>query len=148
MFLAVDEFRWMDRCEVMTQQSRERLPARREHITQSVRIAGCRRLYVSVDSKNPKELFLRVKGKDVTAEIVALHDALAICVALLLQNGVPLDRVVEHWVGIKVEPAGSVEGDTRIKFCSSSLDYIARHLLVHYGGRDDLAHVPKPEKAL
>jgi hypothetical protein len=39
------------------------LPNRRNHITQKVRIAGQRTLYIIVhDDEHPAEIFLRVKG--------------------------------------------------------------------------------------
>ena len=41
------------------------LPSRRNHITQKVRIANQRTLYISVhDDPSPAEIFLRVKGTD------------------------------------------------------------------------------------
>lgn len=44
---------------------RRALPNRRNHITQNVRIAGQRTLYLSVhDAKQPAEVILRVKGQD------------------------------------------------------------------------------------
>lgn len=128
--------------------TRKKLPPRRDHINQSVTIGGKVRLYVGVDSVQPKELWLRVKGEGITSLIVAFCDQLAISTASRLQRGETLEEICEPWVGIKVEPCGPVKGDERIKMCSSILDYLGRYLLVHYGGRDDLAHVPKPEKAL
>jgi hypothetical protein len=45
--------------------SRRPLPARRNHITQKVRICDQRTLYISVhDDPTPAEIFLRVKGAD------------------------------------------------------------------------------------
>ena len=44
---------------------RRALPNRRNHITQNVRIAGQRTLYLSVhDDKQPAEVILRVNGQD------------------------------------------------------------------------------------
>ncbi len=52
-------------------------PNRREAITQKVRIGGQRTLYVSVhNDPHPAELFLRIKGKDCTSEIINLFDVL------------------------------------------------------------------------
>jgi len=46
---------------------------RRNHITQKVRIAGRHVVYLTVqDDPNPKEVFLRVKGPEVTTEIIGL----------------------------------------------------------------------------
>ena len=46
------------------------LSNRRNHITQKVRIAGQRTLYISVDDdKHPAEIFLRLKGSDCSSEL-------------------------------------------------------------------------------
>ena len=128
--------------------TRKKLPPRRGHINQSVTIGGKVRLYVGVDSDEPKELWLRVKGEGITSLVVALCDQQAISTARRLQRGETLEEICGPWVGVKVEPCGVVKGDERIKMCTSILDYLGRYLLVYCAGRDDLAHVPKPEKAL
>ncbi len=49
------------------------LPARLQHITQKVRIAGPRTLYLSVhDDAHPAEILLRVKGLDCSSELIGL----------------------------------------------------------------------------
>ena len=54
------------------------LPARRNHTTQKIRIAGQRTLYLSVhDDPRPAEVFLRIKGPDCTSELIALYDVVA-----------------------------------------------------------------------
>jgi hypothetical protein len=54
------------------------LPARRESVTQKVKIGNCRTLYLSTHAAtSPLELFVRVRGQDCTAETVALYDCLA-----------------------------------------------------------------------
>ena len=51
------------------QSLRRPLPPRRDHVTQKVRIAGQRTLYISVhDDERPAEIFLRVKGSDCSSE--------------------------------------------------------------------------------
>jgi hypothetical protein len=51
--------------------SRLALPNRRNHITQKVRIAGQRTLYLSVhDDAQPAEIFLRVNGLDCSSELI------------------------------------------------------------------------------
>jgi hypothetical protein len=79
-------------------------------------------------------------------------DAFAIAVSLGLQHGVPLDSFVEAFVGTGFGPAGAVEGDPAVHRASSLLDYMFRHLAVHYLGRTDLpeaatddAEPPAPE---
>ncbi len=121
---------------------RRQLPSRRDHVTQKVRIGGKRTLYVSVHAdEHPGELFLRVKGDGCTSEVVSLYDSLARLASLALQYGTPLEKIADMLDQTKFEPCGPVEGHSRIKFCSSVPDFIGRHLLVEYCGRDDLAHV-------
>lgn len=58
--------------------SRLSLPNRRNHITQKVKIASQRTLYLSVhDDAQPAEIFLRVKGPDCSSELIGLYDVIA-----------------------------------------------------------------------
>ncbi len=126
----------------MTQ--RVTLPARRNSITQNVRIAGQRTLYISVhDDPSPAEIFLRVKGSDCTPEIIALYDVIARLMSVTLQYGASLEKLGDLLSGAKFGPCGPVSGHDRLKHCSSLPDLIGRHLLVEYCRRDDLAHVPQ-----
>lgn len=120
---------------------RRTLPDRRAHITQKVGIGAKRTLYLSVDSTTPSEVFIRVKQRQLDSEVVMLYDAVARIASLGLQYGVPLARIGETLLGTRSEPSGSVSGDGRIKFCNGSIDFVGRHVLVHYCGRTDLAHV-------
>ena len=121
---------------------RRELPARRDQVTQKVRIGGKRTLYVSVHAdEHPGELFLRVKGHDCTSETIALYDILARLASLALQYGAPLEKVAEKLHQTKFEPCGPVQDHSRIKFCTSIPDFIGRHLLIEFCGREDLAHV-------
>jgi hypothetical protein len=44
-------------------------------ITQKVRIAGQRPLYISLhDDEQPAEIFLRLKGSDCSSELIGLYD--------------------------------------------------------------------------
>ena len=77
------------------------LPARRHHTTQKVKIAGPRTLYISVHNKpHPKELFLRVKGLDVTSKTVGI----ARLMSLALQS--PLETVGDLLADAKCAPCG------------------------------------------
>ncbi len=121
---------------------RRELPARREQVTQKVRIGGKRTLYVSVHAdEHPGELFLRVKGRDCTSETIALYDILARLASLALQYGAPLEKLADMLAHTKFEPCGSVLDHSRIKFCTSIPDFIGRHLLIEFCGREELAHV-------
>jgi hypothetical protein len=120
--------------------SRRSLPARRSHITQKVKIAGQRTLYISVhDDAHPAEIFLRVKGPDCSSELIGLYDVIARLMSLALQYGAPLEKVGDLLAGAK---CGPVSGHDRLKHCSSLPDLIGRHLLVEYCGHHELGHVP------
>ena len=68
--------------------SRLSLPNRRNHITQKVRIAGQRTLYLSVhNDTQPAEIFLRVKGHDCSSELIGLYDVIARLMSIALQYG-------------------------------------------------------------
>lgn len=119
------------------------VPNRRAHVTQKARIGGGRVVYVSVGGGEiPSEVFIRIKGPEVSAELVCLHDVIARLMSLMIQEGIPLASIAERLHGTRYAPAGPVEGDDRIKMCDGVMDYIGRHLLIYYCQRDDLAHAP------
>jgi len=119
------------------------LPNRRNHITQKVRIAGQRTLYLSVhDDADPAEVFLRVKGPDCTPELIGLYDVIARLLSIALQYGAPPEKLGDLLAGVKFEPCGAVIGHDRLTHRSSVPNLIGRHLLVDYCHRDELAHVP------
>lgn len=122
---------------------RKTLPSRRNHITQRVKIGGKRTLYLSVDNETePSEIFIRIRG-ETGVEKTTCYDVIARLISLALQEGVALEAIAERLLATRMEPAGPVDGDARIKMCDGSLDYIGRHLLVMYCGREELAHVKK-----
>ncbi len=119
------------------------LPNRRNHITQKVRIAGQRTLYLSVhDDEHPAEIFLRLKGPDCSSELIGLYDVVARLMSLALQSNAPLGKVGDLLTGAQFAPCGPVSGHDRIKQCLSLPDLIGRHVLVEYCGRHELGHVP------
>jgi ribonucleoside-diphosphate reductase alpha chain len=123
--------------------SRRALPARRNHVTQKVKIAGQRTLYLSVhDDEQPAEIFLRLKGSDCSSELIGLYDVIARLMSLALQYGAPLEKVGDLLAGAKFAPCGPVVGHDRLKSCTSLPDLIGRHLLIEYCGRHELGHVP------
>lgn len=125
---------------------RRSLPARRPLLTQKVKIAGRRTLYIAVhDVEEPRELFLRVSGPNVTPELIACYDIIARLTSLALQNNSTIAGVGQLLLGTKFEPGGPVTGHSRMKFCTSPADAIARHLLIEHGGRNDLAHAEKKD---
>jgi hypothetical protein len=124
---------------------RRPLPNRRNHITQKVQIAGKRTLYLSVhDDTHPAEIFLRVKGPDCSSELIGLYDVIARLMSIALQYGAPLEKVGDLLTGAQFAPCGPVSRHDRLKQCSSLPDLIGRHLLIEYGGREELAHGRAP----
>ena len=123
------------------------LPYRRNHITQKIRIANQRTLYISVhDDPSSAELFLRVKGAACTPEIIGLYDVIARLVSVALQYGASLEKLCDLLTGAQFAPCGPVSGHDRLKHCSSLPDLIGRHLLVEYCNRHELGHVHVPGK--
>ncbi len=122
------------------------LPARRESVTQAVRINGSK-VYITVgfyDAEQTKigEIFISLEKTG--SERRAIMDEVARLASKLLQYGSSVEEVADGWIGTKSgsdAPFGPVQGDARIKMCTSILDYVGRYLLVYYCGREDLAHV-------
>lgn len=124
------------------------VPNRRDHLTQKIKIAGQRTLYVSVhNDERPAEMFLRVKGPDCSSELIGLYDVLARLVSMALQYGAPLEKLGDLLSGATFSPCGPVSGHPRIKACTSLPDFIGRYLLLEYCGREDVAHVPAAQTA-
>lgn len=119
------------------------LSDRRNTIRQKAVVNG-RRVYLDVglyEDGRPGEVFIVVEKTG--SEVRWMFDEIARLASKLMQCGCPLEEVAEGWVGTKGKIAGPVTHDDRIKNCTSVLDYVGRHLLVNFGGRDDLAHVRK-----
>jgi hypothetical protein len=118
--------------------TRHVLPTRRESVTHKIKVGQCRTVYVSTHAARPPlELFVRVKGADCTAELIALYDCLARLASVALQYGAPLETIGALLQGVKVEPGGIVTGHPTMHFCSSLPDAIGQHLL---------SLCPSPEK--
>ena len=110
--------------------TRQILPARRESVTQKVKVGNRRTLYLSTHAAaSPLELFVHVRGQDCTAETVALYDCPARLASVALQYGAPVQTVGALLRGVKVEPARLVTGHPTIHFCRSLPDAIGQHLL-------------------
>ena len=123
-----------------------KLSDRRTCVWQSVKIGGTCRLYINVDSiEEPKEIWVQIKCPNIDPLHISLLDELAISCSSRLQLGESIEEIFEPMLGTKAGPSGPVNGDHegRIRFCSSVTDYLARYILVHCGGRDDLAHIKK-----
>ncbi len=119
------------------------MPDRRQNITQRATI-GHAKVYLTLgffdeEMKDVGEIFISLEKTG--SERRWLMDEVARLASKLIQHGCPIETVMESWLGTKGKPAGPVQGDARIKNCTSILDYVARTILVSYCDRDDLAHV-------
>ena len=111
--------------------SRLSLPNRRNHITQKIRIAGQRTLYISVhNDTQPAEIFLRVKGPDCSSELIGLYDVIARLMSIALQYGAPLEKVDDLLPEGRCAPFSPDFRHGRPKSCTSHHDLAGRHLLV------------------
>jgi hypothetical protein len=98
------------------------LPTRRNHITQKVKIAGQRTLYLSIhDDTRPAEIFLRVKGPDCSSELIGRYDVMARLMSLVLQYGAAgLRNSAICWLGLNLPPAArclDTLASSRVRVC-------------------------------
>ena len=62
------------------------LPARRQHVTQKIKISGQSTLYHSVhDVEQAADILLRVKGPNRSSELIGLCDVIARLMRLVLE---------------------------------------------------------------
>jgi ribonucleoside-diphosphate reductase alpha chain len=123
-------------------------PDRYESIRQKAKIYTANgsptSIYIDVgvyEDGRPCSVFLDVRGDGSTER--ALYASVARMISTMLQYGVPAEEIIEMFLTFKFEPGGPVQGHPRIKFCTSVLDLVVRHIGVEFCGMDHLAHVPK-----
>ena len=120
---------------------RERLPDRRTGYIQKASVGG-HKVYLHTgefEDGSLGEIFIDMHKEG--AAFRSLMNNFAIAISIGLQYGVPLEEFVEAYTFTRFEPNGPVQGNDRIKFANSILDYIFRELGISYLGWDDLAHV-------
>ena len=119
---------------------RERLPDRRTGYIQKASIGGHKVYLHTGEFKNGRlgEIFIDMHKEG--AAFRSLMNNFAIAISIGLQYGVPLEEFVEAYVFTRFEPSGPVQGNDKIKFANSILDYIFRELGISYLGWEDLAH--------
>jgi ribonucleoside-diphosphate reductase alpha chain len=89
------------------------------------------------------EIFIDMAKEGATMR--SLLNSFAIAISVGLQYGVPLEEYVDKFAFTRFEPAGIVD-HPNIKTATSVLDYIFRVLAYEYLDRDDLVHVPDPNR--
>lgn len=120
--------------------ARERLPAERNSITRAFRLVhnhkdGSQDLihfYFTVGfypDGRVGEIFIKAdKGGSLASGAL---DAVAIMSSMLLQNGVPLETVIEKIKGTRYPPNGFTK-DPEVQNCTSPLDLLARWLEIKF----------------
>ncbi len=125
---------------------RRPLPDRRSGYTQKMRVGG-HKLYLRTGEYRDGrlgEIFVDMHKEGESYR--SLMNQFAIAVSLGLQHGVPLEEFVDAFAFTRFDPAGPVQGNSRIRMASSVTDLIFRDLAITYLGRDDLAHVPPEDQ--
>lgn len=78
------------------------------------------------------EIFIRI-GKAGNEE--AIYEQWAISASMALQFGVPVDAYFRKFLATQFEPSGATK-NTKIKRCTSVLDYVARYVLMNFGSKE------------
>ena len=112
---------------------RKKLPSEHESVRQELCIhttRGRRVILVEVGYYDDKhtigEVFLDIAKTGSNEK--AWCDEVCIGASYSLQQGRPLEEVIERWRQTKFDPCGPVTGHPSIKFCSSPLDAVAQFL--------------------
>jgi len=135
----------VDRLEKELEQARaaplrRRLPDTRQSVTHAFRIGPKRRGYLTVglyEDGRPAELFIKMAKQGTPVR--GLLDTVGILTSLLLQHGIPLERLVEKLSHTRFNPCGFTNNPD-IRIAKSPIDYIFRWLGQHFveAQEDDL----------
>ena len=126
---------------------RKTLPAKRKGYTYKSKVGG-QPMFVRTGEYGDGtlgEIFIDMAKEGATMR--SLLNSFAISVSVGLQYGVPLEEFVDKFIFTRFEPSGVVD-HPNIKSATSVLDYVFRLLAYEYLDREDLVHVPDPEKHL
>jgi ribonucleoside-diphosphate reductase alpha chain len=124
---------------------RKQLPAKRRGYTIKGKVGG-QALFLRTGEYGDGtlgEIFIDMAKEGATMR--SLLNSFAIAISVGLQYGVPLEEYVDKFIFSRFEPAGIVD-HPNIKSATSVLDYIFRLLAYEYLDRDDLIHVPDPNR--
>jgi ribonucleoside-diphosphate reductase alpha chain len=122
--------------------TREKIPERRVGYTQKAFVGGHKVYLHTGEYADGRlgEIFIDMHKEG--AAFRSVMNAFAIAVSLGLQYGVPLAEFVDAFTFMRFEPAGPVQGNSRIANATSVVDYVFRELAVSYLDRDDIAQKP------
>ncbi len=124
---------------------RKQLPAKRRGYTIKGKVGG-QAIFLRTGEYGDGtlgEIFVDMAKEGATMR--SLLNSFAIAISVGLQYGVPLEEYVDKFTFSRFEPSGMVE-HPNIKNATSVLDYIFRVLAYEYLDRDDLVHVPDPNR--
>jgi ribonucleoside-diphosphate reductase alpha chain len=124
---------------------RKQLAAKRRGYTIKGKVGG-QALFLRTGEYNDGtlgEIFIDMAKEGATMR--SLLNSFAIAISVGLQYGVPLEEYVDKFIFSRFEPAGIVD-HPNLKSATSVLDYIFRVLAYEYLDRDDLVHVPDPNR--
>jgi ribonucleoside-diphosphate reductase alpha chain len=124
---------------------RKQLPAKRRGYTIKGKVGG-QAIFLRTGEYGDGtlgEIFVDMAKEGATMR--SLLNSFAIAISVGLQYGVPLEEYVDKFTFSRFEPSGMVE-HPNIKSATSVLDYIFRLLAYEYLDRDDLVHVPDPNR--
>jgi len=124
---------------------RKQLPAKRRGYTIKGKVGG-QAIFLRTGEYGDGtlgEIFVDMAKEGATMR--SLLNSFAIAISVGLQYGVPLEEYVDKFAFSRFEPSGMVE-HPNIKSATSVLDYIFRLLAYEYLDRDDLVHVPDPNR--
>jgi ribonucleoside-diphosphate reductase alpha chain len=124
---------------------RKQLPAKRRGYTIKGKVGG-QAIFLRTGEYGDGtlgEIFIDMAKEGATMR--SLLNSFAIAISVGLQYGVPLEEYVDKFAFSRFEPSGIVE-HPNIKNATSVLDYIFRLLAYEYLDRDDLVHMPDPNR--
>ena len=124
---------------------RKQLPAKRRGYTIKGKVGG-QALFLRTGEYTDGtlgEIFIDMAKEGATMR--SLLNSFAVAISVGLQYGVPLEEYVDKFAFTRFEPSGIVD-HPNIKNATSVLDYIFRLLAYEYLDREDLIHVPDPNK--
>lgn len=124
---------------------RKQLPAKRRGYTIKGKVGG-QAIFLRTGEYSDGtlgEIFVDMAKEGATMR--SLLNSFAIAISVGLQYGVPLEEFVDKFAFSRFEPSGMVE-HPNIKSATSVLDYIFRVLAYEYLDREDLVHVPDPNR--
>jgi ribonucleoside-diphosphate reductase alpha chain len=124
---------------------RKQLPAKRRGYTIKGKVGG-QAIFLRTGEYSDGtlgEIFIDMAKEGATMR--SLLNSFAIAISVGMQYGVPLEEFVDKFAFSRFEPSGIVD-HPNIKNATSVLDYIFRLLAYEYLDRDDLVHVPDPNR--